>query len=77
MNGYAAPVKAYNNLKLYMTLRQKYKKFALMVHNNLRKTELSFAFRIWHKATKEFNQTFETMDRKDLIRILNRQKDKM
>lgn len=37
MNGYSAPVKAYNNLRMYMFLREKYKKFALMTRNSLRK----------------------------------------
>lgn len=77
MNGYSAPVKAFNNLKMYMLIREKYKKNAKMVKNNLRKPELYYAFRIWNKATKDFNKMFETMERKDLIKILNRQKDKM
>lgn len=77
MNGYSAPVKAYNNLRVYMLLRQKYKKYGLMVHNYLRKPELAYAFRIWHKATKDFNHNFDTMERKDLIKLLNKQKDKM
>ena len=77
MNGYASAVKGYNNLRMYMMLRQKYKKFGLMVRNNLRKPHLYYAFRTWHKATLEFNRTFETMERKDLIKILNKQKDKM
>lgn len=77
MNGYAAPVKAYNNLRMYMMIREKYKKFAKITRNNLRKPDLYYAFRIWSKAAKDFNKMFDTMERKDLIRILNRQKDKM
>jgi hypothetical protein len=49
----------------------------MMAKNNLRKPDLYYAFRIWHKASKDFNKMFETMERKDLIKILNRQKDKM
>jgi hypothetical protein len=36
MNGYQAPIKAYNNLQMYMKVRIKYKKAALMVKNRLR-----------------------------------------
>jgi hypothetical protein len=36
-----------------------------------------YAFRVWHRASLDFNKTFETMERKSLIKILNRQKDKM
>lgn len=58
MNGYSSPVKAYNNLKMYMFIRERYKRNALMVKNNLRKPELYYAFRIWNKATKDFNKMF-------------------
>jgi hypothetical protein len=37
MNGYSAPVKAFNNLKMYMLVREKYKKHARTVRNNLRR----------------------------------------
>jgi hypothetical protein len=77
MNGYSGPVKAFNNLKMYMLIREKYKKYARITRNNLRKPDLYYAFRIWHKATLDFNKTFETMERKSLMKILNRQKDKM
>ena len=77
MNGYSAPVKAFNNLKMYMLVREKYKKFAKIVRNNLRRPDLFYAFKIWHKANTDFNKTFEIMERKGLIKILNRQKDKM
>jgi len=77
MNGYAAPVKVWNNMKMYMLVRQKYKKFAKIMINNSKRPELFYAFRIWNKAAKDFNKMFEIMERKDLIRILNRQKDKM
>ena len=77
MNGYSTPVKAFNNLKMYMLVREKYKKFAKIVRNNLRRPDLFYAFKIWHKATTDFNKTFEIMERKSLIKILNRQKDKM
>jgi hypothetical protein len=36
MNGYQAPIKAYNNLQMYMKVRLRYKKAALMVKNRLR-----------------------------------------
>jgi hypothetical protein len=38
---------------------------------------LYYAFRTWHKASVEFTRLFDTMERKGLIKILNRQKDKM
>lgn len=47
------------------------------MRNKLRKPDLYYAFKIWNKATKDFNKMFETMERKDLIKILNKQKDKM
>lgn len=77
MNGYSAPIKAYNNLRMYMMVREKYRKHAKTARNNLRKPEIAYAFKIWHKASLDFNKMFETMERKDLIKILNRQKDKM
>jgi hypothetical protein len=49
----------------------------LFARNNLRKPDLYNAFRTWHKASVEFNRLFDTMERKGLIKILNRQKDKM
>jgi hypothetical protein len=58
MNGYAAPVKAYNNLKMYMLVREKYRKHARIARNNLRRPDLFYAFKIWHKATVDFNKTF-------------------
>lgn len=48
-----------------------------MVKNNLRRPDLYYAFKIWHKASVDFNKMFDTMERKGLIKILNRQKDKM
>ena len=77
LNGYEAPVKAYNNLRTYMILRTKCKNFAKMIKNRLRKPDYKYAFDIWRRASQQFNKLFDTMDRKDLIRILNRQKDKM
>lgn len=77
MNGYSAPAKAWNNLKTYMLVREKYRKYAKFVRNNLRRPDVFYAFRIWHKASSDFNKLFDTMERKGLIKILNRQKDKM
>ena len=51
MNGYAAPVKAWNNLKTYMLVREKYRKYAKFTRNNLRRPDLYYAFKIWHKAS--------------------------
>ena len=48
-----------------------------MIKNRLRKPDYKYAFDIWRRASQQFNKLFDTMDRKDLIRILNRQKDKM
>ena len=77
INGYSAPVKAYTNMQMYARLRQKYKKSAQFVLNHLRKPDVLLAFRTWQKAAKQFRDDFETMERKDLIKVLNRQKDKM
>lgn len=74
MNGYSAPVKAWNNFKMYMLLREKYRKFSKFIKNNLRKPDLCYAFRVWYKASQDFNKLFDTMERKGLIKILNRQK---
>ncbi len=35
------------------------------------------AFKIWHNGVVELRKMFDSMERKDLIRILNKQKDKM
>lgn len=77
MNGYASPVKSYNNLRLYMHLREKYKKFALILKNKLRKPDLYYGFKTWQNANKKFNDMFQIIERKQLIKILNKQKDKM
>ena len=77
MNGYASPVKSYNNLRLYMHLREKYKKFALIIKNKLRKPDLYYGFKTWQNANKKFNEMFQIIERKQLIKILNKQKDKM
>ena len=77
MNGYAAPVKSYNNLRLYMLLREKYKKYALIMKNKIRKPDLYYGFKIWQNANKKFNEMFQVIERKQLIKILTRQKDKM
>lgn len=61
MNGYSAPARAWNNMKIYMLVREKIKKHAKMVKNNLRKPELHYAFKIWHKASVDFNKMFDTM----------------
>ncbi len=44
-----------------MLVREKIKKHAKMVKNNLRKPELHYAFKIWHKASVDFNKMFDTM----------------
>jgi len=49
----------------------------LFTKNNLKKPDLYYAFKTWHKASVEFTKMFDTMERKGLIKILNRQKDKM
>lgn len=77
INGYEAPIKAYNNLHIYMKLREKYKKTALFVLNHLRKPDLLLAFNTWKKAAAKFRDDFQNMERKELIKILNKQKDKM
>jgi len=61
MNGYAAPVKAWNNVKMYMLIREKYRKFAKFTRNMLRKPDLFYAFKTWHKASTEFVKMFDTM----------------
>ena len=61
MNGYAAPVKAWNNFRLYMNLREKYRKYSKFTRNMLRKPDLYYAFKIWHKATTDFTKMFDTM----------------
>lgn len=77
INGYAPPIKAYNNIQMYMKLREKYRKSSQFVLNHLRKPDLLLAFKTWQKAAAQFREDFDTMDRKELIKILNRQKDKM
>jgi len=61
MNGYSSAVKSYNNMRLYMLLREKYKKLALVVKNKLRKPDLYFGFKIWQAANKRFNDMFQTI----------------
>jgi hypothetical protein len=58
MNGYAAPVKAWNNIKMYLLIREKYRKCAQFTRNMLRKPDLYSAFKTWHKASTEFNKMF-------------------
>ena len=77
MNGYSAPIRAYCNMQMYMKLREKYRKGALFIVNHMRKPDLFLPFKTWRKATSEFRDMFDNMERKDLIKILNRQKDKM
>ena len=60
-----------------MRLREKYRKGSLFVLNHLRKPDLLLPFKTWRKATADFRKNFESMERKELIKILNRQKDKM
>lgn len=54
MNGYAAPIRAYTNLQVYMKLRQRYRDKAQFVLNHLRKPDLLLAFRTWRKAATDF-----------------------
>lgn len=77
VNGYHPPIKAYNNMQVYMKLREKYRKSSVMVLNYMRRPNLFTAFKTWKNAAAEFRENFNTMERKDLIKILNRQKDKM
>ena len=77
MNGYNAPIRAYCNMQMYMKLREKYRKGALFILNHIRKPDLLLPFKTWRKATSDFRDMFESMERKDLIKFLNRQKDKM
>lgn len=48
-------------MRLYMLLREKYKKLALVVKNKLRKPDLYFGFKIWQAANKRFNDMFQTI----------------
>ena len=77
VNGYSAPMKAYKNLHIFMKLRERYKKTAQFVLNHLRKPDMLLAFRTWRNGTTKFRDDFQNMERKDLIKILNKQKDKM
>ena len=58
MNGYQAPIKVWNNLQMYMKIRQQYKKAALWVKNMQRNNELYSAFKIWQNGTKQLNTMF-------------------
>lgn len=60
-----------------MKLREKYRNSAQFVLNHLRRPDTLLAFRTWHKAATKFKEDFQNMERKELIKILNRQKDKM
>lgn len=77
INGYGAPIKAYHNLQMYERLREKYRNSALFVLNHLRRPDTLLAFRTWRKASAKFKEDFQNMERKELIKVLNRQKDKM
>lgn len=45
--------------------------------NKIRKPDLYYGFKIWQNANKKFNEMFQVIERKQLIKILNKQKDKM
>jgi len=77
INGYEAPVKAYSNLQMFAKLRERYKKTAQFVLNFLRKPDLFLAFKTWRGAATKFREDFQNMERKELIKMLNKQKDKM
>lgn len=58
-------------------LRMKCQKCALVVKNRIEKGDMYTAFKIWHNGVVELRKMFDSMERKELIRLLNRQKDKM
>lgn len=64
INGYGAPIKAYNNLHMYQKLREKYRKSASFVLNHLRRPDTLLAFRTWKKAAAKFKEDFQNMERK-------------
>lgn len=77
INGSQPMVKAYNNLQIFMKLRQKYKKAALFILNQLKKPDLLSVFGLWRKLNSKLKDTFNNMDRKQLIKVLNKEKVKL
>ena len=77
LNGYNAPIRAFCNMQTYTRLREKYRKSATFVLNHLRKPDLLLPFKTWRKATHELKDKLDNMEKKDLIKLLNRQKDKL
>jgi hypothetical protein len=58
-------------------LRAKCQKCALVVKNRMEKGDMYTAFKIWQNRMVELRKMFDSMERKELIRLLNKQKDKM
>lgn len=61
INGYGSPIKAYNNLQIYMKLRERYRKSALFVVNHIRRPDTFLAFRTWRKIAANFREDFQNM----------------
>ena len=64
-------------MQTYARLREKYRKAAQFTLNHLRKPDLLLSFKTWKKATNQLKDKLENMEKKELIRLLNRQKDKL
>jgi|JI6StandDraft_1071083.scaffolds.fasta_scaffold26969_6 hypothetical protein len=76
-NGEGNTVKAWNNVHLYYIMRTKIKSSAQLTLNYLRQPQQYKAFRKWRTLVKDEKEMLETMSRDELIKLLQKQKEKL
>lgn len=58
MNGYQAPVKAWNNLHVFMRVKKKCQKASVLIKNRINKADMFTSFKMWHNDAKLFRNMF-------------------
>lgn len=76
-NGEGNTIKAWNNIYLYYIMRTKIKASAQLTLNYLRLPQVFKGFRRWRTLVKDEKEMLETMSRDELMKLLQKQKDKL
>jgi hypothetical protein len=76
-NGQQNVIKAWNNIHLYFIIRSKIKHSAHLMLNYLRYPQTNKVFRRWRGLVKDEKEMLDTMPRDELIKVLQRQKEKL
>ncbi len=76
-NGEHSLIKAWNTVHLYSVMRMQVRKAASLTLNYLRNPEIYRSFKRWRRMLSEEKENLENMSRAELIKLLQRQKDKL